>query len=383
MSKKLVYILVGVLSVYILIHWYTILRLWQFLEPLFPSGKSLFYLFFLVLALLYPAGRLANHYLPGQIGDRMIVAGSYWLGALFYAFLAVVLIDGVYSLDKQLCLLPGCVKPDQPAAGLLVVVLSLSAVLLGVRNARDVQIRRFTLRVDKSCKLDSLTIVCVSDLHLGLLVGIDRLRQLIGQITKLKPDLVVFPGDIIDETVGVFADSGMVHEFLRLTPRLGVFGCLGNHEYIWGSAEKALQQLTAAGIRILRDEYEVVADSFIIAGRDDVVLRRFSAPRQDLASVLQGADRSLPIILLDHTPSDLRVGPQCGVDLQLLGHTHRGQMFPFNFFTREAFKVDWGYTKQNQCHTIVSSGFGTWGPPLRIGSKPEILYIELIFSPKV
>jgi predicted MPP superfamily phosphohydrolase len=379
MSKKLVLMICSTLLFYILVHWYTGSRLWQLLSPLSEAVGPVVRAVFFALGLAYPLGRLANLRLPGRLGDTLIIIGSYWLGALFYAFLLLLLFDGIYILDRYLSFLPEWIKSNQPSAGVIVIAVSLATVIVGVRNARDIVVRQITLSVAKPCPINPLTIISVSDIHLGLLVGVDRLQKLITLIQQHNPDLIMFPGDIIDETAGVFADERMADELRRLSPRFGVYSCLGNHEYIWGGTEKSICQLTQAGIRILRDEYTVINDSFIVVGRDDLSRRHYANPRKELVEILQDVDRSLPLLLLDHTPEDLIAGPKCGVDLQLFGHTHRGQMFPFNYITRQVFDMDWGYKQQGQCHTFISSGFGTWGPPLRIGSKAEVLYITLKF----
>lgn len=380
MSKKLIFIICSSLLLYILVHWYTGSRLWQLLSPLSGTVGTIVRVVFLLLGPAYPLGRLVNLRLPGRLGDTLIIIGSYWLGALFYAFLSLLLVDGIYILDRYLSFLPESIKSIQPTVGGMVIVVSLATVIIGVRNACDIEIRQISLTVAKSCSTNPLTIISVSDMHLGLLVGVERLQRLITLIQQYNPDLIVFPGDILDETAGVFADDHMANKLRQLSPRFGVYGCLGNHEYIWGGAEKSIRLLARAGIRILRDEYAVINDSFIIAGRDDFSRCRYANPRKELAEVLQDADRSLPLLLLDHTPKDLIAGPRCGVDLQLFGHTHRGQMFPINYFTSQIFDMDWGYKQHGQCHTLISSGFGTWGPPLRIGSKAEVLYITLNFS---
>lgn len=379
MSKKLIMIICTALLLYILAHWYVATRLSQLFSTDFPAVGSVLLKLILAFGLAYPTGRLANMKMHGNFGDSLIIFGCYWLGALFYATLLLVLFDVIYLLERMLWFLPEYLKPGQSATGWLVVALSGAAVVAGTLNARDVKIRRLVLEVEKQCKINPLTIVSVSDIHLGLLVGLDRLKSLVSQIQQLSPDLVVFPGDILDETIGVFADSRMADELRRLSPRLGVYGCLGSHEYIWGNADKAIHYLEQAGITILRDEFTTIHESFILAGRDDVTRRNFAGHRRNLSDVLQGITPSLPVILLDHTPEDLNAGPSCGVDLQLFGHTHRGQIFPFNLITRMVFDIDWGYVKRNNCHTVISSGYGTWGPPMRIGSKAEILHITLMF----
>lgn len=166
-----------------------------------------------------------------------------------------------------------------------------------------------------------------------------------------------------------------------LSPKFGSFAVLGNHEYYGGQVEQAVRHLQQGGIRVLRDETVKVADSFYIVGRDYRGAGRFTGQqRKELQVIMKGIDGSLPIILLDHEPVCLEEAKQAGVDLQLSGHTHKGQFFPNQLVTGMMFDIDWGYLRRENLQVIVSSGFGTWGPPIRIGNRPEIVDIMIHFD---
>ena len=150
---------------------------------------------------------------------------------------------------------------------------------------------------------------------------------MINQINERNPDLLLLPGDIIDEDIGPFIEQKMPETF-QLHPKYGVYAVFGNHEYIGGHAEEALYYLSQAGVTVLRDDYVQVADSFYLVGRDDPARQRHAQKsREDLKTIMENG-YSLPIILLDHQPFNLEEAQAMGVDLQLSGHTHRGQFFP-------------------------------------------------------
>ncbi len=241
---------------------------------------------------------------------------------------------------------------------------------------------RYSITIPKQAgSLKELRVVAASDLHLGTIVHNGRLLKLVEMINSLQPDLVVLPGDVVDESPGPFAEQGMMDTFRLLSPKYGIYAVPGNHEYIGRKSEEIVKHLQEAGINVLRDDVVKIADSFYLLGRDDGSRRRFDGRvRKDLESLMESLERSLPIILLDHQPSRVREAAEEGVDLKLSGHTHRGQLFPFNLVTRRMYELDWGYLRRGDLHVVVSSGFGTWGPPVRVGSRPEIVQVDIRFG---
>jgi predicted MPP superfamily phosphohydrolase len=220
----------------------------------------------------------------------------------------------------------------------------------------------------------------VSDIHLGLVVDNSRLELMVNRINELDPDIVFLAGDTIDEDVKLFANNKMPEILKKLRSRYGVYAVLGNHEYIGGKNELAVEHLQQAGINVLVDECLKINDQFYVVGRDDrMASRMFGKSRIGLSNLIDGIDKSLPIILLDHQPVDLEEGQRNGIDLQLSGHTHNGQFFPNTLISRLVFEKSWGYLKKGEYQMVVSSGFGTWGPPIRIGSNSEITDLTISF----
>ncbi|MDW7682284.1 MAG: metallophosphoesterase, partial [bacterium] len=161
--------------------------------------------------------------------------------------------------------------------------------------------------------------------------------------------------------------------------KYGVFAVTGNHEYI-GGVDAATDYLQNYGVSVLRDSVVKIVDSIYLIGREDRSIRRFSGKaRTSLDSLMQGVDRNYPCFLLDHQPFELSEAARNGIDLQICGHTHHGQLWPLNLITRMLYEKSWGYLKRGDTHYYISSGAGTWGPPVRIGNHPEIVEIVVHF----
>jgi hypothetical protein len=222
--------------------------------------------------------------------------------------------------------------------------------------------------------------VVVSDVHLGTIIGRDRLARIVEQVNDLRPDLVLFAGDVVDEDLAPVIRQNIGETLLSIRSRKGVYGITGNHEYI-GGAEQACAYLEAHGIRMLRDTCVEIEGGIVIAGREDRSSRQFGGKRRkSLDVLLAGVDPHAPLILMDHQPFDLQEASAQGVDLQLSGHTHHGQLWPFNYITSAIYEVSWGYVRKGSTHFYVSSGVGTWGPPVRTGNRPEIVEITMTFG---
>jgi len=262
----------------------------------------------------------------------------------------------------------------------LISVLGFSFLIIiaGTINAFVIRIKKIQIQIPKkSAKLDHINIVALSDLHLGIIMNRIQLKRVIKKINALQPDIVLIAGDIIDESLApvIWKDLGKM--FLEIKSRYGVYAVTGNHEFI-GGAESAVEYISRYGVKFLRDEVVLIDNSLYIIGREDRDVNRFTKiRRKQISELMISADSSFPTILLDHQPFDLNETVKNRIDLQISGHTHHGQMFPFNLITKKIFEVSKGYKKIGDTQFYVSSGVGTWGPPVRIGSKAEILHFQV------
>ncbi len=365
------------------INFYIGMRGWQAFGRLLPQGYGgTYWVVFIALALSFIVGRFAENYLPGTLAGLLTGIGSYWLAAMNYLFITLALIDIIRLLHRGLNFIPTPVMQRPELTGFFVVLLVTGIIIFGAWNARHPRLVHYEITIPKSAgSLNKLHVVAVSDIHLGKIMHNGRLLPLVRQVNNLNPDLILLPGDIVEENVTTFVGQNMSDNLRMLEAKYGTFAVFGNHEYIGGHAENIYRHLQEAGIIILRDEYRKIAGGFYLLGRDYQHGERFGgANRQELPQVMAGLDRSLPVIMLDHQPSNLRDGQEQGVDLQISGHTHRGQLFPFNLLTKRIFETDWGYLRKGDFQLIVSCGFGTWGPPIRVGNVPEIVDIDIYFT---
>jgi uncharacterized protein len=219
----------------------------------------------------------------------------------------------------------------------------------------------------------------VSDIHLGTLTPKKHIQKRIDLINNLNPDIILLAGDILDEDLTPVIHLDLGSALKQLNAPLGVFGITGNHEYI-GGVEPAAEYLTNHGITLLRDSVVKINNSFYLAGREDRDINRFSGDtRLPVDELLKDNPKDLPIILMDHQPFDLGKSAAAGVSLQVSGHTHHGQIWPINYMTRAIYEISRGYGVVDGMHVYVSSGLGTWGPPVRIGTRPEIVLIQVQF----
>jgi predicted MPP superfamily phosphohydrolase len=224
--------------------------------------------------------------------------------------------------------------------------------------------------------LSGFRIAVVSDIHLGPLLGRPHTERIVRMINELQPDLVTVVGDLADGTVSELGEAAAPLQ--DLVSRHGSFFVTGNHEYFY-DAQPWLAELGKWGVHPLRNErlrIEQGGASFDLAGINDVTGRGHDdAP--DIAKALAGRDTSKPVVLMAHQPVQVSDAAAHGVDLQLSGHTHGGQMFPFNYAVTLQQPVVAGLAKVDDTWLYVSRGAGFWGPPVRVGAPPDITLVEL------
>lgn len=348
-----------------------------------PAVRTAFFVVFLVLASSFLAGRFLERVMFNRFTTALVWLGSLWLGAMVYFFLFSVVVDLVRLIDLIVPFLHRIADFGDPFVRLSTLCLAIGGVLAvvayGYSNARNPRVKGLKISIEKRSPLPSMIIAVASDIHLGTVISRNRLQDIIEKINAMQADLVLLPGDVIDEDVRPVIEQNLGEMLRTIRSKYGVYSITGNHEYI-GGAEKAVSYLTEHGITVLRDQCVVIADAVTVVGREDWSIRQFTKGRRmALADLMQMVDRNKPVILMDHQPFGLTEAVEQGVDLQLSGHTHHGQLWPFHWITNKVFEISWGYKKIGATHFYVSSGAGFWGPPIRTGNHPEILRIELTF----
>ncbi|MDR9769789.1 metallophosphoesterase [Acetomicrobium sp.] len=378
MDLRLIILLGIVLLIYVLTNYYIYIHI----APLClsPRGKILIPLLLLIMA-AYPVGRILQAFIsPGIIIKIIIAVGSYYLAFMAYAFFLVLFMD-IYRLLSSFSFLPLLGTTLQAQIWKVGICLIIVLISFGSLNARKARIVTLSLEMPLgNPAIDSLCAVAVSDIHVGPFINSSRIRGLVDKINGLSPDIVFLVGDIVDESISAAAEEGLAEELKRIKAPLGIYAVPGNHEYYAG-IEDVQKYLSRGGVRLLRDEFVVIKDSLILVGREDIMANRLGEEkRRPLSEILREAPKNLPIIVLDHTPINLEEATSQGVAIQLSGHTHNGQMWPFNLITRLIFEKSWGLLQKENTLIYVSCGYGTWGPPVRIGSTPEIILLNLTLN---
>jgi len=362
---------------------YGLVNLYIFITGLrsVPSGYIASYvILFWFLAVSYLGGRFLEKAHPSFLSGALIWIGSLWLGAMVYFLMFVVAIDILRLVNLVIPFYPNVFYEEINKIKALIAIITVvfTITLVGYLNARTPRIRKLNIDIPKKANgMKQLKIALASDIHLGTIICKSRLEKIVRKINSLNADLVLLPGDVVDEDIGSVIRQNLGETLRSIKSKYGVFAVTGNHEYI-GGAEPACKYLTEHGIVELRDSYVKVADSFYIIGREDRAIKSFAGKtRKSLDEIMIGIDSGLPLILMDHQPVKLEEAEQKGIDLQLSGHTHHGQLWPFNFITKKIYELSWGYKKKGSTSYYVSCGVGTWGPPIRTGNTPEIIYIEM------
>ncbi|WP_422124102.1 metallophosphoesterase [Planococcus sp. X10-3] len=310
---------------------------------------------------------LAFSYLIGAIGHKWLgftIAGSYWFGFFQYALLLVPVAQlAVIAVDHP---------REVQIIGAVTAILLLLIFAVGTFLAYSPVVRQKEITVKG--RGEDLDIVIASDFHLGVLSGKRHLERFVTMSNRLEPDLVLLAGDLVDDDPIWYARYGMSETMKQLTSKYGVFGILGNHEYYGKKIPLLVRVMEESGVRILQDETIEIDGKIHLSGREE----RTNRNRQSLES-LKPVEK-LPWIVMDHTPSDLKTPLELGVDFHISGHTHKGQMWPNHLITKRVFDLDYGHRQDGSTHFLVSSGFGFWGPPIRIGSRSELWKVRIKFQ---
>jgi predicted MPP superfamily phosphohydrolase len=319
-----------------------------------------------VLACSFMSAALLGFYHSNWLVRLFYRVAAVWLGLLNFFFWAACLC----WLTSFAMKLAG-MQANRPLVAGALFGLAVAVSLYGMVNARFIRIRRIPVQLPglpESWR--GRTALVVSDLHLGQINGPGFSRRIVALANRLKPDAVFFPGDFFDG--GKTDATPLAAPFRALAPPFGSYFSTGNHEG-FGNARHYGEVLTSVGIRVLANE-KVTIDGLQILGvsngdSDYPIRLRATLGSPDLVP-------GQASILLKHVPNRLPIVEQAGISLQLSGHTHGGQLFPFTWFTRYAFgRFTYGLQRFGALQVFTSSGAGTWGPPMRVGTQSEIVLL--------
>jgi predicted MPP superfamily phosphohydrolase len=373
-----------VLSIYFSVNYYIYIRGLQAFSVT-PEWKSVYKIVFWTVVSSFIVGEILEHTSSSAFGEWVYRVGAFWTAFMLYLFIAVVLIDMIRIIDKLVPIIPLIIKQD-PAkyrfiAGITVFSIVSVIVIIGHLNTLRTKIHEISLHIPKTAHSNpGMKILMASDIHFGALIGDRREHKLVEIIKSQKPDLVLLCGDIIDGDIAPALRKNLGRHLQDINPPMGMYAIPGNHEYI-GGIHKTIPYLESINIKILRDEIISLPNGVQIVGRDDKDANRIGVSRRKTLSELTSQlDKSKPVIVMNHQPYNLDEAVENGVDLHLSGHTHHGQMWPLNYITSAIFEKSRGYLKKGETHCYISSGFGTWGPSVRIGNTPEVVVFNITFK---
>ena len=340
------------------------------------------------VALLVPLGLFASPFMP-RWGETLVATLAYgWMGVAIILFFLLAgsellrlalhvgaSVAGAPIDEARRTFLSRMIAAGAAGLGLILSGWGLASALgeVSIHRVR-VPLRRLPR------ELDGFRIAQLTDVHIGPTLGREWLAGIVATVQAEKPDLVVITGDLVDGSVSELRDH--VAPLAFLSAPYGVYFVTGNHEYYSG-VEEWIEELSRLGIRVLRNERVCIGEEggacFDLAGVDDWSAKRHgNGHGADLGRALAGREPSRELLLLAHQPKQIEEAREHGVGLQLSGHTHGGQIFPWGYFVRIDQPFVRGLSQAGDTHIYVSSGTGYWGPPMRVGAPPEIALLELI-----
>lgn len=368
----------------------------RYINKYFRGSKLLIALSAIYL-LISPLSIPAAFFSPRGTLLRRILSniGNYWMGFNLHFVLAM----GVCFLIRLIVKL---VKKDkynlrlaQKITNVAVVSFTILMSVYGIVNAQNLKVTTYDVTVDKSSKQDELNVVLIADLHLGYSVGVKQMERMVNKINELQPDVVVVAGDIFDNEFSAIYNPVRVAEILRgINSKYGVYAVYGNHDIEedilcgFTFSDDDVTQVTSikemddfienCGFTFLYDEAILINDDFYIYGRPDEERPNFgNDSRLEAEKITEGLDLSKLIICVDHEPHDQKKLSAAGVDVDLNGHTHAGQLFPGNIIINFFWDIAYGYKNFDGMHNIVTSGVGLFGPNMRTFTKAEIAQIKI------
>ena len=370
-----------VLTIYSLANIYIFYKGYRSL-PLLQEYKLLYALTFFVLAAVFIAAKFLESRHSSVMTDILNIIGGFWLAFMLYGFLLFLVSDIILSGLRISGIISGeHILIFRKWSFIITVAISTLLIAGGFINAVIPVVTRYDIAINKSAgEIKNLRIAAVSDIHLGSIIRKRSIKKLSGMLNDLHPDLVLLLGDIVDGELGPVLRGDLLQYFTCPKCTDGLYAITGNHEFI-GGGSRTIPYIESKGIRVLKDEVVTLEGGIQLIGRiDRDSFRFYRKERLPLDSLLANVDTTKPVILLDHQPFHLNATAEKGVDLQLSGHTHNGQMWPLNYITARIYELSYGYLKKGTTHFIVSSGYGLWGPRVRSGSRSEVLLINITFT---
>ncbi len=371
-----------VLLVYFFINFFVFQHLTK-LFHVFPCILPWLKGFLWLVMVAYPLGRMLVQSGYSPLPVFLVRVGSYWLGFMFYFFLTFLAGDFLLFLAGTMMKYVAHSQMNEiirTGVRWFAFATTLVVVLIAIVHYQNLQVRRFEVKSDKALPGNKpLKIAMASDIHLGYMNGKQRLEKIVRIINNENPDIVIFAGDMVDESARYVVSNHLGEPllFLECKEKLAI---TGNHEFISG-LQASVEYYQKLGIQWLMDEIYNYKGYVQIVGRIDRDGKRFgNIQRTSDEQLYKKLNPKKWIVWLDHQPPDFKKLKNLGIDLSISGHTHHGQLWPLNYITKAIYKHSYGMYQTGKQYFYVSCGAGGWGPPMRIGSTPEIVIFTLTHS---
>lgn len=314
------------------------------------------------------------------LGNGLMMAALFFRVHLMFRLSAVWMVLLLFTLFtsfivlflERICRLV-CKQPEKRGRVLRMLspLILASFFATAVYNAYTPVVRHVSITIDKPLA-KPIRIGMAADTHLGVLVGARQLDKLADIMQREKVDIILLPGDIMDDDTVAYEAENMKPHLQKLRAPLGVYATLGNHD-LYGKQRSITRAIEDAGITVLYDDVRLINDDFWLVGRPDTN----DKSRMKTSALLKKVNTKQPVILLDHRPDSVMEHSLLPIDVQVSGHVHNGQVFPANFIVRFLNRIHYGYEKIGNGHFVVTSGFGFWGVPFRLGSQSEVWVIDV------
>lgn len=302
-----------------------------------------------------------------QLGHALFRWMAFWMVLLLFVMYAALATFVLYLLLRRFMEQ----KPMSRSLRLFAPLFVAGLLAFAAYNAYTPVVRYADITIDKPLS-KPLRIGMAADTHLGVLFGAKQIDKLVAVMNREQVDMILLPGDLMDDNVDAYRAENMQPHLEKLRAPLGVYATLGNHD-LFGHEREIYEELTRAGIRVLANESTVVDGRLLVVGRNDDLDRT----RPSTETLLSNQNTALPVLLMDHRPTDIEAHSKLPVDIQVSGHVHNGQIAPANLIVRFLNRLHYGYEHIGNGHFFVTSGYGFWGVPLRLGSQSEVWVINV------
>lgn len=351
---------------------YLFLRIWH----LFISKgyRFLYSVVFIAIVAIAPLARFWRT-APEFVRESLNAVSGYLVPFILYLFLTLLIFDLFLLLNLALKVLSRTTRKSfrfRLYTFISLIFLSIVIVIGGATNLNTIRVSRYQIEIPKKNSPSShLRIAFVADLHIDKHLNVSFVKQYVSKVNALNPDIVLYGGDIVEGRWDENVSDEIIATLKTVKSKYGTYGILGNHEY-YGSDHPG-RFYPEVDIELLHEKVIKVNGSFYLAGRDDDLADH----RKSLEDLLKNTPDNLPVIVMDHRPTQLQEASRTKADIQFSGHTHNGQMFPINLFLQRMYELSWGYKKIRDTHFFVTSGLRLWGPPVKTAGKSEIMLVDV------